>query len=109
MQNLTKFCEWTSFSNKPSDAASVVQCNPCRAAECVPNAVLNGHVSAERRPVVDVGSFSERTVRAADVMVVATDDNRSLKDTRRVKTSCLLMNNSVVLCSHSALRASQLH
>lgn len=59
----------------PSDSAAVVQRDPSGASERIANAVLDGHISREGRSVVNVGRLAERTVRAADVVMIAADDD----------------------------------
>ena len=55
-----------------------MNCHPGGAPEAVADDVLDGHVSAEGRPVVDVGRLPEGTVRAAHVVVVAADHHGAL-------------------------------
>jgi len=55
-----------------------VQRDPGGATEAVADAVLDGHVGTQRRPVVDVGCLAVRAVSAAHVVVVAADDHRTL-------------------------------
>ena len=56
--------------NPPARASAVMQGHPRSAPERVPDTVLYGHVSAERRAVVDVWRLPEWAVRAAHVVVV---------------------------------------
>jgi len=58
-----------------------MQCDPRGAAETVTDTVLNGHVSTQRRAVVDVGCFTVGTVSTTDVVVISADDDRALQCT----------------------------
>ncbi len=49
----------------PTNAATVVQAHPCGAAEGVAYHVVNSHVGAELRAVVDVAGLAEWRVGAA--------------------------------------------
>ena len=63
----------------PSDAAAIVQADPCRAAETVTNEVLDRHVRGECRAIVDVGGLAVWAVRAAHVVVVPAEHDRSFE------------------------------
>ncbi len=66
--------------SSPADAAAVVERDPRCASEGVADTILHSHVSAERRPVVDVGRFAERAVSAAHIVMVTTQHHCVLKN-----------------------------
>ena len=61
----------------PADASAVVDRYPCRTAETVSDDIMHGHICAELGTVVDVRCLAERRVRAGNIVVVTSEDDRS--------------------------------
>ena len=61
----------------PAYAASVVDRNPGGAAERIADDILDGHVGRKLRTVIDVGGLTERRICAGNIMVVASEHDRS--------------------------------
>ena len=67
----------TIYNFAPAYAASVVDRNPGGAAERIAYDILDGHVGRKLRTVIDVGGLTERRICAGNIMVVATEHDRS--------------------------------
>ena len=60
----------------PTYAASVVDAHPGGTAETIANDVLNSHVGAELRAVVNVACFAEGGVCSRHIVMVSTEHHR---------------------------------
>ena len=60
----------------PTDAAAVMQADPCCSAERIAYKILYGHIRSEAAAIADIACLSIWTVCAAHIVMIAAEHDR---------------------------------